>query len=69
MTGLSLQGFLSSPCCSVPSQSFEFADPDTSRVLKMEFLGSWKSQIKEVMGSQRARVINMLGALEGRGII
>jgi hypothetical protein len=39
----------------------------------LEFLGSWKSQIKEVIVSQRAiidcnyLVISMLGALQGRG--
>lgn len=50
-----------------------FADPDTSQVLKMEFRGSWKSQIKEVIISQRAiidcnyLVITMLDALQARG--
>lgn len=50
-----------------------FADPDTIRVLKMEFLGSWKGQIKEVIVSQRTiidcnyLVITMLGALQARG--
>lgn len=50
-----------------------FADPDTGCVLKMKFLGSWKSQMVEVIISQRAvidcnyLVINMLGALEERG--
>lgn len=50
-----------------------FADPDTNRVLKMEFLGSWKSQIKDVIVSQRAiidcnyLVIAVLGAFQARG--
>lgn len=49
-----------------------FADPDTSPVLKMEFVGSWKSQIKEVTVSQRVIIdcnylaINMLVTLQKR---
>lgn len=48
------------------------ADPDTSPVLKMEFVGSWKSQIKEVTVSQRVIIdcnylaINMLVTLQKR---
>lgn len=40
------------------------ADPDTGGVLKMKFLGSWKSQMAVI--DYNYLVTNMLGALEER---